>query len=469
MFFSVTRQELYLFNAAATLVWCCLEDGMSIDRIVAQYTKTFETGTELAALEVGAVLDCWRTLGYINCQRPDDGPEIPFVTALGRLLVNESLRRMFAESPWDAAEELRVVPEDRESFIALDPGELEREAARLSRQNLRRNRAPLDGDTLFSGTTSSGLTIVESVANARWARLGMSALERHYAMLTTRFTLRYSTDAELDCVHPALAHLEVPPARVPCEITYDVIEADDGHAVLNRTLPVGWVASIEQLTPFMKSLISRTALNRHRYFLQLHAGVVSDGTSCLILAGAPGSGKTTLTAGLVYAGFQYFSDEVGLLEEATLDLRPFPLGLGIKPGAVEILSGAFPQLAEMPAHSREDGKRVRYLSLSRERCAPFDTTRPARWLIFPRYDPHGGTALTPIANSEALRELMHECMVLPDLLDEPRVRRFVQWIRTLECFRLQVSSLDEAVRLLVRLCKPDRLDHSAIKSGSAGD
>jgi hypothetical protein len=202
----------------------------------------------------------------------------------------------------------------------------------------------------------------------------------------------------------------------------------------------------------MKDLLRQIALNRDEFFLELHAGVVSDGERCIVLPGAPGSGKTTLTAGLVFSGFDYFSDEVALLDEGSLRLRPVPLGLGIKPGAVDVLGQLFPEVPYLQVHSREDGQRVRYLSLTAAQTAPPDVRREARWLIFPSYGRELDTTLKPISRPAALRRLVREITVLPKPLDEARVEALVRWMRELRCYELSMNSLDRAVNLVKNLC-----------------
>jgi hypothetical protein len=214
-------------------------------------------------------------------------------------------------------------------------------------------------------------------------------------------------------------------------------------------VPVGYCPSLEQLTPSIKNLVGLSAINRHRFFLELHAGVVWNGERCVLLPGASGSGKSTLTAGLVAAGFGYLSDEVALLENDTLELRPFPLALGVKRGALEAVAELWPEVTGLAAHRRVDGEQVRYLRPPPERCVPEETTYPVGWLVFPHYGTDLATELRPISRPEALRRLMRECMVLPELLDEPRVENLVRWMRRLQCFELPMSSLDQAVELVV--------------------
>jgi len=221
--------------------------------------------------------------------------------------------------------------------------------------------------------------------------------------------------------------------------------------LLEDLLPVGYCADLDQLTPLVTFRVRQLAINRHRYFLAVHAGVVFNGEHCILLPGASGRGKTTLTAALSRVGFHYFSDEFALLEETTLHVRPVPLSLTIKRGAVGPLTAYYPELEGLPTHLREDGRTVRYLSPA-ERPRDPERSHAVRWIIFPHYDADAVTSLRPLSRPEALRRLLRECLVLPDLLDRAGVESLVRWIRTVDCFELPMSSLPDAVGLVKRHC-----------------
>ena len=454
VFFSVPRQELYVFNASATLVWCCIESGMCAEDIVHCYADLLGVGPAEAQTQVAAILDQWWGAGYI--ERPGLLPEtpLPFTTVLARLLVNPRLRAEFVRDPDAMARDLRIVSAQREPFLALDPAQLEVQAKRLRDRHSLRNHPTPRTDILLATPVDGERTTLDLALDGKLRTIVAPAVERHYRMLATDFSIRCSSTTQSRRIHAALAHLEVDaPASAP--VILDVVESDAGHVVLDDLVPRGYCRDLESLTPLVKSLVSQAARSRHRYVLEIHAGVVSNGEACVLLPGAPGSGKSTLTLGLMLAGFEYLSDEVALLEERTLDIRPFPLGLGIKPGAVAVLAPSCPEIAALDVHSREDGQRVRYLPPPRDRCAPRDATRPARWLIFPRYDANVRTELRPISRPEALRRLLRECTAMPELLDEARVEALVRWMRKLACFELPMSSLDEAVALIGQVCMPD--------------
>ena len=75
----------------------------------------------------------------------------------------------------------------------------------------------------------------------------------------------------------------------------------------------------------------------------------------VLLPGPPDSGKTTLTAGLVRAGFRYLTDEAAFVDPTTRILRPFPRPLWMELGTVEIIPGVRDKL---PAFSQ--GARLNY-------------------------------------------------------------------------------------------------------------
>jgi hypothetical protein len=85
--------------------------------------------------------------------------------------------------------------------------------------------------------------------------------------------------------------------------------------------------------------LMRACLDAEPEWLHLHAGCVSLGDRSLMLAGAAGSGKSTLIAELVRDGFDYFGDErVGVDDELRLTSLAKP---------ISVVSGSFVQLGSV--------------------------------------------------------------------------------------------------------------------------
>jgi hypothetical protein len=449
--FSESRQELYIFNTPATYIWACLEEGLTIEEITNGYKEAFNVPTSETENVIRAVLGQWQGLGYIAGEGIPQGNEIDFTTAVARLLANPLLRKDFALAPNEVARKIRVIESDLECLLSLRAEDLERQAATV----LVRNREGRIRQSILQRVnleTFRGTDLLIA-AGERSAREKLASVRtRYYQLMNLKFALRLHSPKQEAVVLPAFAHLEI---AEPEQIDLDLhlMETHTGPILFDRFVPIGSCTSLEEVVPITKAILRMLVVDRHEYFLQIHAGVVSNGQKCILLPGAPGSGKTTLTAGLAASGFIYFSDEVALIEEPEMVVRPVPLSFAVKDGSCSALSQFYPDLKDSPVHQREDSRTVRYISPpSGSMCHPPDQQQKIAWIIFPRFVVEAHTELKSIGKGEALRRLMQECVVLPELLTKHKVGSLIQWMRTVDCFELTMSSLPGAIRLIKERC-----------------
>jgi len=127
----------------------------------------------------------------------------------------------------------------------------------------------------------------------------------------------------------------------------------------------------------------------------------------------------------------------------------------VKSTAWEILMPLYPQLRHLAIHERPDRKRVRYMPPPPQ-SLPADLlrSRPVRRLIFPCYEPGSTTALRSLSKAEALARLLGQCLAVPLDLDPERVGALVQWISAIEAHELIMSSLEDAIALVVGIQPP---------------
>jgi len=278
-------------------------------------------------------------------------------------------------------------------------------------------------------------------------RLAPEPIEQRYRLLGTGVRVRYQSLEQASWGHPVLAHLEAPTADYAT--TVDVISEGEEHSIYVDGRPYGKCVGLHRLTPYVKAAVWQVPLRNRRYFLHLHAGVVSDGESLILLPAPSGSGKSTLTAGLVHAGYQYFSDEAALLEEGDFGTIPVPVSFCVKSAAWTLLMPLYPELANLAAHERQDGKVVRYMPPP-ARSLPKDLGKslPIRRIIFPAYVPNSTTVLRRLSKADALARLLSQCLAVPLDLNPDRVGALVRWITAVEAHELVMSSLDEALSLV---------------------
>lgn len=97
----------------------------------------------------------------------------------------------------------------------------------------------------------------------------------------------------------------------------------------------------ESKTPFFKYFNNSLRIEVAEHAVSkvfLHAGVVSWKGKAIVIPANSFSGKTTLTAELVKAGAEYYSDEYAVLDE-TGCVHPFPRKLGVRP-----IDGSSPEI-----------------------------------------------------------------------------------------------------------------------------
>ena len=264
---------------------------------------------------------------------------------------------------------------------------------------------------------------------------------RRYRLLSTRFAVRFSSDAQIALLHPVLAHLEV--AEQP-DVVFDLV-AVGGRTVLYRDAePQDACDTNDSLVPIAYGVIWMTALRRHDFFLNIHAGVLRAPGGCVLLPAPQGSGKSTLTAALVQAGSGYFSDEVALLDDGLL-VAPFPQAICVKEGGIAALDAVWPGAAKLALHRRPDGKRVGYLAPPADRLPAPDERETVCALIFPRYAAGARTSCVEVAKAAALGRLFGQCTVLEGHLDAGSVGRLVGWMKGVVCRELVYGVTSDAV------------------------
>jgi len=259
-------------------------------------------------------------------------------------------------------------------------------------------------------------------------------------LLGMRFLVQFTESAQAAAADTVLAHLVC--LSREADVVLQVFKKDEQIVLCHEGKVCGCCRSIRELAPLLKEQIWIMAVNRHEFFLGIHAGVVGGPSGALLLPGDPGSGKSTLTAALVHAGFRYFSDEMALIRN-DFRVSPLPLSLCIKDTGLTVLTSRFPALQQLPIHDRADGKRVAYLPPPD--VLALDDAASVQAVLFPRYRAGAPTQCRSIAKATALQRLMKQCLVVRGRLDVARVRALVDWIETVTCCELESGSLSDAV------------------------
>jgi len=293
----------------------------------------------------------------------------------------------------------------------------------------------------------------------RPAAAGRPALSRpavdcqEYLLLDVGFRLRVLTPALRDEIASVLSPLVVESMRDD-PVRLDLVEEGCGWLILRDGRVHARCDRREQVVPLIKTCLVEIALQRSGDFGAVHAAAVVRDGRCLLLAGASGAGKSTITAALVAAGFELMGDDTTVLAHGSLEARPVPFAICLKEGAWGLLASRFPELEERPIHHRLDGKKVRYLPPLRGCTWSKPRARyPVHGLVFLNRVPEAQSAVVPLRRAEALSRLVAEFCPLGEGLTGAKLDALVAWIGRTPAYELRYSPLDDGVDLLAKLCR----------------
>lgn len=271
----------------------------------------------------------------------------------------------------------------------------------------------------------------------------------HLAGLSIR--IRHASDALARLAAPVFAHLDAAGLRVPGASSATLslsTEMDDGRFRLRAGDEDIGVYDLNEILPALKARLTEDVLAHADYSIAIHAAALARSRRMLLLCGAPGAGKTTLTVALAQRGFGYAGDDIALLAP-TGQVMGVPFAASVKSGAWPLLSGIRPDLEQLRIFRRSDNQFVRYLPPA----AP-PVTEPLRlgWVVLLRRRPHGAAVLAPMDRIEAMRALLAEAAAPGQRLSAAAFGLLAEAMAGADCFTLTYAGLDDAAHELQRAC-----------------
>lgn len=292
-----------------------------------------------------------------------------------------------------------------------------------------------------------------------WSREGVAVAEMpprpHQACLRQPIalgdalaTLHYGSPELARLGAPVFQHLETK-AAAGAGPDYQLVEAD-GLALVGRPGRPMQIVTPRQAVPALKGLLIEDILDSSAAPMALHCACLVRNGQALLLAGAPGAGKSTLTLALMAAGFGYGGDDVTLLGDAGR-ARGIPLAPTAKTGAWRLIAKINDAaLNDAPIHHRLDGKRIRFVPLPRD--AAHADWLPVRWVVVLQRGKGEAARLAELEPVEALAALIKEAYSKRGAAGAADFAKLVGLVSGAHCRRLHYSELGEAVRAIEALC-----------------
>ena len=240
-------------------------------------------------------------------------------------------------------------------------------------------------------------------------------------------------------------------------------------AMTSPQQPAGWYSLVNQrassgqqcalywrtarltVAPHAAEAVSWLLHHANRYAIEtcardlvLHAAAAEHEGHALLFPAAPGSGKSTLVAGLIRAGLRYLTDDAAAVDLQSLRVRPYPKPIAIEPGSQDVLRDLEPSSAPAGAG------RAWQVPVSAIRGGSVADAAPPSFVVAPRYQAGAVTSLVPMRPAEAVMVLAENSF---NLLSHGQVglEALALVVQRSQCYRLTVGDLDVACRLVLEL------------------
>ena len=183
----------------------------------------------------------------------------------------------------------------------------------------------------------------------------------------------------------------------------------------------------------------------HQY-LVLHAAVLERSGGALVLPAPPGSGKSTLCAGLVSRGWRLLSDELALLRPGAGDIVPLARPISLKNASIDVIGRFAPQAVIGPAVNDTLKGSVAHMRPPKESVRRESETTTPRWIVKPRYIAGAAAQLRPLPKARAFMQLVDSAFNY-QFHQVHGFHLLGRVVESCECYEFTYADLEEAVRV----------------------
>ena len=158
----------------------------------------------------------------------------------------------------------------------------------------------------------------------------------------------------------------------------------------------------------------------------------------------PGSGKSTLCAGLVHRGWRLLSDELALISLIDASITPLARPISLKNQSIDIIRNfVADSVMSKVVHDTSKGS----VALLKVPTAHLDriheTARPS-WVVFPKYIPNSPPLMVPRSKANSMLELGRNSFNYM-VLGLKGFQVLSKVIDASDCYDFHYSQLDDAV------------------------
>ncbi len=192
----------------------------------------------------------------------------------------------------------------------------------------------------------------------------------------------------------------------------------------------------------LNPLENQERLDEEEASLMFHAAVLAKDNHAILFPAESGAGKSTLSAVLAHQGWDFFTDELAIIKPKKNIVKPCPLSVCVKEGAVDFLSFYYPQLKNMTLHHRLDNKKVRYLPVVKSQLVL--AYKKITVIIFPLYNKKIPCEVHILEKEEALMRFLM-CGSSGRPINKHELSAIARLVEQTPCYSLVYSNIEYAL------------------------
>jgi HprK-related kinase A len=191
------------------------------------------------------------------------------------------------------------------------------------------------------------------------------------------------------------------------------------------------------------------ATTAHQYLI-IHAAVVERNGMALLLPAPPGSGKSTLCAGLAFRGWRLLSDELALFRPDTGRIVALARPISLKNESIDVIRRFAPDAVMGPPTKGSVKGTIVLVKPPAASIDCIDMTAQPRWIVFPRYQAGAPLQFTERGKAGALIELGESAMNY-NILGELGFSAMTGLVDRCDIGNFVYSDLEEAVEFFTTM------------------
>ncbi len=184
----------------------------------------------------------------------------------------------------------------------------------------------------------------------------------------------------------------------------------------------------------------------------IHSAVVERDGLALVLPGSPGSGKSTLCAGLALGDWRLLSDELTIISQVDGRVQPVPRPISLKNKSIDIIRTHVPS-AELtvPVTDTHKGS-IAYARPPTSAVAGHNCPVPVGYVVFPKYVAGAQLDFEPLTHAEALSELMENTFNV-GLLGAEGFTALARAMAQAKCYAVEYGDLSSIMNWVNHTCR----------------